>query len=49
MGRWRDLVVEEDLAEAGWRVWEGRREKRGREEGLSVVRGKDNVEVKKKR
>lgn len=28
MGRWRDLVVEEDLPEAGWRVWEERRRKR---------------------
>ena len=28
MGRWRDLVVEEDLAESGWRVWEDRRENR---------------------
>lgn len=28
MGRWRDLVVEEDLAEAGWRVWEDRRRRR---------------------
>lgn len=25
IGRWRDLVIEEDLAEAGWRVWEERR------------------------
>lgn len=33
MGRWRDLVVEEDLAESGWSVWEerrGRREERRR-------------------
>lgn len=28
MGRWRDLVVEEDLPEAGWRVWEERRRRR---------------------
>lgn len=28
MGRWRDLVVEEDLPESGWRVWEERREGR---------------------
>ena len=28
MGRWRDLIVEEDLAEAGWRVWEERRRRR---------------------
>ncbi|MCJ1460242.1 hypothetical protein MMC28_010621 [Mycoblastus sanguinarius] len=25
MGRWRDLVVEEDLAESGWRRWEEKR------------------------
>lgn len=31
MGRWRDLVVEEDLPEAGWRVWEERRRKQGRD------------------
>ena len=30
MGRLRDLVVEEDLAESGWNVWEERR--RGRKE-----------------
>ncbi|KAK0512800.1 hypothetical protein JMJ35_004817 [Cladonia borealis] len=34
MGRWRDLVVEEDLAEAGWRVWEERRDKRRRVDGV---------------
>ena len=28
MGRWRDLVVEEDLAESGWSVWEERRKRR---------------------
>jgi len=28
MGRWRDLVLEEDLPEAGWRVWEERRRRR---------------------
>ena len=30
MGRWRDLVVEEDLVEGGWRRWVEKR--RGREE-----------------
>ena len=34
MGRWRDLVVEEDLAEAGWRVWEERRDKKKRADGV---------------
>lgn len=27
-GKWRDLVIEEDLAESGWRVWEERRRAR---------------------
>lgn len=31
--RVRDLVVEEDLAEAGWQRWEERRRKRGLWEG----------------
>ena len=40
VGRWRDLVVEEDLAEAGWRRWcertrlkSGQSDKREGEEG----------------
>ena len=33
MLRVRDLVVEEDLAEAGWQRWEERRRKRGVGEG----------------
>jgi|SRR5579862_2370495 len=28
MGRWRDLVVEEDLQDSGWVKWEERRRKR---------------------
>jgi len=44
MGRWRDLVVEEDLAEAGWRVWEERRRRRllerGSREEVNGVRDK---------
>ena len=32
MGRWRDLVIEEDLAESGWSVWEERRRRRRRDE-----------------
>jgi dolichyldiphosphatase len=28
MGRWRDLVVEEDLQDSGWARWEERRRKR---------------------
>jgi dolichyldiphosphatase len=40
MGRWRDLVVEEDLAEAGWRVWEERRGRRlAQREGVGVNGG----------
>lgn len=46
MGRWRDLVVEEDLAEAGWRVWEDRRGKRLAEQRIS--RNSNGVTGKKK-
>ncbi|KAK3169650.1 hypothetical protein OEA41_009034 [Lepraria neglecta] len=47
MGRWRDLVVEEDLAEAGWRVWEERRIRRlAQREGKRSMNG---VEKKKRR
>lgn len=35
--RVRDLVVEEDLAEAGWQRWEERRRKRGLWEGGKKV------------
>lgn len=31
MGRWRDLVLEEDLAESGWIVWEDRKRRRKEE------------------
>lgn len=44
MGRWRDLVVEEDLAESGWSVWEERRGKRRKERRLV-----DGVGRKKKK
>ena len=44
LGWWRDLVVEEDLAEAGWRVWEERRRRRllerGSREEVNGVRDK---------
>lgn len=36
LGRWRDLVVEEDLAEAGWRRWCERREEGHHENGVPV-------------
>lgn len=35
MGRWRDLVVEEDLAESGWSVWEERRKRRKEQRRLT--------------
>ena len=37
MGRWRDLVVEEDLAESGWSVWEERRKKRKEQRRVNEV------------
>jgi len=30
-GRWRDLIIEEDLLECGWKVWEERRRERRRQ------------------
>ncbi|MCJ1277020.1 hypothetical protein MMC21_004829 [Puttea exsequens] len=48
MGRWRDLVVEEDLAEAGWRVWEERRGRRRRRKGVDRV-ANGGAEGEKKR
>lgn len=43
-GRWRDLVVEEDLVEGGWGRWEERmgerrRERVGRGRGMGVNGG----------
>lgn len=37
MGRWRDLVVEEDLAESGWNVWEERRKRRREQRRVNEV------------
>ena len=37
MGRWRDLVVEEDLAESGWSVWEERRKRRKEQRRVNEV------------
>lgn len=40
MGRLRDLVVEEDLAESGWKVWcEKKEERRRRRTGVLIESG----------
>ena len=50
VGRWRDLVVEEDLAEAGWRRWcEKGPERQRKRRGNSVLTNGSGAEGKKVR
>jgi dolichyldiphosphatase len=49
MGRWRDLVVEEDLQDPGWVKWEERRHKRSVPVEIYRRNAENGIQEKKKR